>query len=373
MLMAGVRVVWIACAFLLFRVLAYGSEEDPGISLEVGVSIHQESGEILDRVEEMRIGWVRVDVGWADIEPTFETPPLYVWDAADAVVTAEKIRGRKILWLVGGTPSWASTNGKRNGVPKDAVARERFREFVRAMVERYVDDVHYFEVWNEPNLERFWTGSVEEYVNCLLIPAYEEVKRVDPEKKVVAPGLALLHSSARIKVDDFFRVLGWYEAYRYVDIVSQHIYEDRPRDIIEQFEDGNYECLWFVCWKNRDGLHSIYRRAGFGNYSIWITEFGWKSNETGEERQGKYLVETLDLLARRRVFGAAFIYELYDDPRYTKNYGLLKNDGSPKTAYYALKDRTLSLVGPPAEEDKNCDPWIDSERCAILPRHAKTE
>lgn len=337
------------------------SDEDPDVALLVGVNTHYEQGEALDRIPEMRIRIVRTGVTWADIEPTFETPPRYEWGTADAIVAEHKSRGTTILWGFFGTPEWASEKGGLNGVPKDAVARERFREFVRAVVERYKDDIQYFEVWNEPNLERFWIGSVDEYIDYWLIPVHEEVKRVDQNKKVIGPGLALLNSSARIQVDDFFKVLGWREAHRYLDAISQHAYEGKPSGIVEQFERGDYQCLWFFCWKKRDSLYEIYERTGFGNHPIWLTEFGWRTDKVSETRQAEYIVETLQLLAYRPRFYAAIIYELKDgpSPQYEEKYGLLRDDSTPKAVAAALRERKLIPSAPSI--GRECDPQEPKE------------
>ena len=59
-------------------------------------------------------------------------------------------------------------------------------------VERYgVDEVRewFFEVWNEPNLKAFWTGTQKDYFKLYRITA-KALKRVDPLLKVGGPATA---------------------------------------------------------------------------------------------------------------------------------------------------------------------------------------
>ncbi|KKS81869.1 MAG: hypothetical protein UV58_C0015G0003 [Candidatus Wolfebacteria bacterium GW2011_GWC1_43_10] len=124
-----------------------------------GLVTHWASGRQLDWVIEVGASWVRTGVGWEFIEPELTEPPTYRWEVADKIVNDCRVRGLKILWGFPYTPKWASDNGQSNGVPRSPVAQEHWRKFVRATVERYHNDIDYFEPWNEPNNEKFWRGT----------------------------------------------------------------------------------------------------------------------------------------------------------------------------------------------------------------------
>ena len=315
-------------------------------TFQYGLVIHWASGEQLDSVVQVGAPWVRTGVGWEFIEPELTEPPTYNWEVADKIVSDCRARGLNILWGLPYTPKWASDNGQSNGVPRSPVAQEHWRKFVRATAERYRYDVDYFEPWNEPNNKSFWQGTTAEWVVYILKPAYEEIKAVDPNKKVVGPTLECIRG-ARIKVEDFFWWLGVLHASQYIDILSQNLYEDEPEDVTNQFEKGDYECWWIFCIKKRDSLFKIYRKAGFENHRIWINEFGWRSDKVGEGHQAKYIIETLGRLSRRQRFGNAFIYELQDDPRFKPKWGIMKADGSPKKVYWQLRDAFKKVDSAP--------------------------
>ena len=61
--------------------------------------------------------------------------------------------------------------------------------FTRHMVERYgIEEVRqwYFEVWNEPNLSVFWSGTQDEYWKLYTASA-KAIKRVDEKLRVGGP------------------------------------------------------------------------------------------------------------------------------------------------------------------------------------------
>jgi xylan 1,4-beta-xylosidase len=74
--------------------------------------------------------------------------------------------------------------------PRDYREWEQLVEaFTRHCVDRYgIDEVRqwYFEVWNEPNLEGFWSGTKEEYWQ-LYAAAAHAVKRVSQDLKIGGP------------------------------------------------------------------------------------------------------------------------------------------------------------------------------------------
>jgi xylan 1,4-beta-xylosidase len=77
--------------------------------------------------------------------------------------------------------------------PKDPAAwGELIERLARHWVERYgAEEVRewFFEVWNEPNLEEFWTGTQAQYFELYRHTA-EALKRVDPQLRVGGPATA---------------------------------------------------------------------------------------------------------------------------------------------------------------------------------------
>ncbi|MBU2665458.1 xylan 1,4-beta-xylosidase [Actinoplanes bogorensis] len=105
------------------------------------------------------------------------------------------------------------------------------RAFTRHVVERYgLDEVRsqwWFEVWNEPNLSVFWSGTPEEYWRLYEVTA-AAVRDVDSALRVGGPATA---------------AVGWVEdTPRDADFLSTHVYGTIPLDL-RPLADGR-PLLW---------------------------------------------------------------------------------------------------------------------------------
>jgi xylan 1,4-beta-xylosidase len=132
--------------------------------------------------------------------------------------------------------------------PKDW---QRWADLVRSLtthlVERYglaeVRDWWSFEVWNEANLDVFWSGTPEEYFRLYDVTA-AAVRDVDAELVVGGPASAAAQWVGRLL--DHVATSG-----SAVDFVSTHTYGSPPLD-----------------------LRPILRRHGRADAAIWWTEWG---------------------------------------------------------------------------------------------------
>jgi xylan 1,4-beta-xylosidase len=132
--------------------------------------------------------------------------------------------------------------------------REVIAALAAHLVDRYgIDEVAGwgFEVWNEPNLEVFWTGSKQDYFR-LYDEAAAAVKAVDPRLLVGGPSTA-----AGEWVEDLAAHAE--EAGGPLDFVSSHTYGNLPIDTGPSL-----------------------RRHGFEGRPTWWTEWGVGSTHFGE-------------------------------------------------------------------------------------------
>lgn len=140
--------------------------------------------------------------------------------------------------------------------------------FVFATVERYrpggalarqqgwpkEQGVRYWEIWNEPDYDLFWRGTVEEY-HRLLETAYQSVKAADPEATVILGGLAFYDKPRWLA--DLLRQTGGDPERAYFEVFSFHHYFDiyRSEQLLAQ---------------TRAALDSY----GLEHVPVWITESG---------------------------------------------------------------------------------------------------
>jgi xylan 1,4-beta-xylosidase len=120
-------------------------------------------------------------------------------------------------------------------------------DLVRHLIGRYgrseVLDHWSFEVWNEPNLDVFWSGTPEEYFRLYDVTA-RAIRSVDPALRVGGPA-----SAASGWIDEFLAHLDSSGAP--LDFLSTHTYGNSPLD-----------------------LRPALDRHGRGQLPIWWTEWG---------------------------------------------------------------------------------------------------
>ena len=101
---------------------------------------------------------VRQDISWSEAQGR---PGPFDFTFFDARMDAADAAGVSMVGLLVYDTPWIHDNpeGLRQVDPEDIPA---WVDYVEAAAERYADRVEAFEVWNEPNFDRFWTGSEEE-------------------------------------------------------------------------------------------------------------------------------------------------------------------------------------------------------------------
>ncbi|WP_047193325.1 glycosyl hydrolase [Caldimonas brevitalea] len=98
-----------------------------------------------------------------------------------------------ILYTLGQTPAWASSTPSEKGLYGYGAAgapanMNDWRNYVREVARRYAGKIKYFELWNEPDYQPHYNGTMQQMVEMARI-AHEEVKAVDPTNVLVSPGV----------------------------------------------------------------------------------------------------------------------------------------------------------------------------------------
>ena len=88
---------------------------------------------------------------------------------------------------------------------------------MRTVATRYKGRIHTYEVWNEPNLKMFYSGTREQLVQ-LAKDAYEVLHEVDPTVVVVSPSV-----TGGYDVPYFSKLLDLGMG-RYADVIGYHFY-----------------------------------------------------------------------------------------------------------------------------------------------------
>jgi len=300
-----------------------------------GINSHVPDNTTLDLVAGAGIGWIRVDMNWFQMEPGRDS---YNWGFMDSVVNNARARGLEIFATLAYSPAWANGTGNIADPPLDTAD---WYDFVYDTVNRYKNSVKYWGMWNEPNLEDFFTGNGWQYREWILKPGAQAAKAADPTCLVLGPELAHLTSSDWPDWMEEAMIAGGAD---HIDIVSHHCYKgDTGNDIFKYLDaDAGY---W--PW-DPPPLMKVLENLGVDGKPVWLTEVGFATDDISEEDQATYYHQLLWGVHTRSYLGKVFPYEIRDDPNpEVPPWGIVRADYSPKEAYYTYRDFIAAPSEPP--------------------------
>jgi len=303
-----------------------------------GINTHIPSDGMVAKLQSGNIAWARIDLNWLHMEPSKGN---FNWGPIDAVVNSANQRGIHLYAGLGYTPGWA--NGGQGGTVPPTDPND-WKDFVRAVVNRYKDSIRHYGMWNEPDLDQFFSGTTSQYINIILVPGAEAIREADPTALRCAPDLA--------GDSDFLEdVLN--AAKDYVDVVTVHKYDEQVSEIMKKF-DG-----WHLPWQDKN-YKEVLEDTGAWGKAVWFTEVGWPTadgthvDEVTEQEQADLYVELLDEVRQRPWINKIFFYELKDDPTAgIPKWGILYDSLGEKLAYGAYRDYVSAH--PPSEAVTVCD------------------
>lgn len=282
----------------------------------------------LERAREAGARGSRVDMWWSVIEPE---PGRFDFTVPDGTIAAMRAAGQEPLPILCYTSAWA----EEGAAPADAQARAAFARYAAAMVARYKNDVRYWEVWNEPNIDFFWRPQPDPAAYAALLrETYAAIKAADPGAVVVAMSTAWPDVA-------FMRAVYEGGAAGSFDAISFHVYDARRDESILESQILDVRRLMYS-W-------------GDGAKPMLITEIGLSTGPcpilpaVSEEEQASWIVKK-HLVALASGVDRYYHFKLQDDPeeRNPDGYwGLYRADGSPKLlagAYRAMTERTAGGV-----------------------------
>jgi hypothetical protein len=241
---------------------------------------------------------VRAAFYWHQIQPA--GPDGMDFSRPDAVVLQAAQRGLGVLPVVHGTPLWAALRpGDPASPPRDPA---EFARLLTALVTRYgprgsfwaehpevaSQPIRAWQIWNEPNLTRYWNVApwAPSYVRLLKV-ADRALKAADRRSETVLAGLP----NESWKAIETLYDAGARGAF---DVVALHPYTGRPANVLRIVKI----------------VRRVMRRHRDRRVPVWITELSWPAArgktvqhgnfQTTEAGQARRLAAGLPLLAAAR-------------------------------------------------------------------------
>lgn len=284
--------------------------------------------------------WNRWPLYWDRVE---HQPGVFDWTGYDRLVSEDMRHGLLVDAILLGRPGFRAQGGSIDGLNnpifndgsdtpgpgKSPNPANFWASFVYQAVMRYKpggllalqqgwlqgQGVTVWEIWNEPDLTMFWSGSPEEYARLLKV-AYLTAHSADPNTQVMFGGLAYGNPDDN---DWLAKVLAIYthdpgrSTYNwYMDIVGVHNYTYARRTglVVRRIEQ-------------------VLAQYGLGR-RVWVTESGvpvwddypgptWAANDPTSRRLRATMEQQAAFVAESTVYAWAagadvvFIHQLYDD------------------------------------------------------------
>jgi polysaccharide biosynthesis protein PslG len=236
-------------------------------------------------IRNANVGWSRVTLGWRDINPAFG---VFDWPHADVPVGNAEAQGLQILAVLSHAPLWAGSNEWGSKPPSDI---DYWRQFVRAVAQRYAGRVAAYEIWNEPNFKDIEKHGIGWDQDLWVYPRYIDYVRVAAQEiRTYAPGTLVVAPATSSKPNTrTSQIFGQ---------IEQASFPDGPGssfiDVVSFHANGPESVSYVLNNKIKNHLEIIVHQNPSNRYKpIWITEFGWESPPFGDADQGNRIREVI--------------------------------------------------------------------------------
>jgi len=359
------RTVTALIGFILASVLAACGSNDSGqqsttLRQTVGVNTHYASGGTVDgeglhRLAEAGVSFIRNDLTWASVEKQ-RGEYDFVGSGFDELVETAEAAGLRLLFILG----YGNRLYGDGSAVVDEEGRRAFAAFAAAAATRYGGRGHAWEIWNEPNLVRFWNSSAggpdPQLYAELVGTTVSALRAADPRGEIAAGALSYIFPTAvealKLGVGGprFLEAVAAARGLASVDAVTLHLYRfDGPESVGTDIDGASQILL--------DASASLPLWSGEWGYSTYdpnapATGFNYLPAVT-LNRQASYVARML-LVNYSLGLPRSVIYDDRDDqnpdPGNIENhFGIMFEDLTPKPALTAVATliQLIGNAGPP--------------------------
>jgi hypothetical protein len=303
-----------------------------------GLSADENAREVASACQ-LGAGVVRVFVTWYLLEPLpGEVNPDYA-DRLSSLMSQAGACKIKVIFTLLGTPQWA-TSGPLTDTSFGAYPSKNgggdYGWMVSSILRRW-PALYALEVWNEPNLSRYWRGSPRDYADM--------VNAAVAAKRDTGAGTLILGGTLSLGATNYLRQL-YAAGMRGEDAVSLHPYAMACTPVCSQLFDpgprkapfrGAIEHVHKVMLDNRD--------PG----PLWLTEFGYSTCPSqpacvSDNTQAAWMTKSIRIAACYPYVDGLTTFALrdrtvppsWDQTNWFFHFGLMSADFAPKRAFGAI-------------------------------------
>ncbi len=341
------RLFFLLLSLLCFVVLPCHAARAPLLSRAVGDGFGVQikgwiaAPEDLERIHDAGFGFVRFAIGWTEIEEELDH---YEWQQTDALVARVRRAGLKmVIPLLGGHPSYGgfvlAPQGNvdhdlvRTRAPMTPEAIQAYARFAAQVVLRYGSEDIVWEIWNEPDLARFWPPKADvQHFSVLAEAACKTMRSVVPDAFIVGPSLGRIPDPQDNVGPAFLEGFLSSGAAVCVDAITVHPYRHGDEQPEAVFKD--YRRLFPLMIKHRVSK------------PLLNTEWGYTGTQVSEKKRADYALRTrlIDVMWGTRLSIWYEWKDSRDDPQDDEgHFGLVRADGSAKPAFSWI-EKTLPVL-----------------------------
>jgi hypothetical protein len=208
-----------------------------------------------------------VGVHWGAIHTA---PGVFNWDRLDRLVAFYS--GKKIVYVVSGTPAWAAHNPHTttaapwlgpgsNSMPSKLT---HFTAFMDALVTRYHGRIWCYEIGNEPQLAEFmdpaeWKAHGPNILAIMTVLAASSIKAIDPSAQIISASVLPRASSGGMR--KAMKLLAAFKNHKVDNVVDGYAVHLYPRKAIKE----TFSMLI------RD-TQAAFVNSGLHHHPLWVTE-----------------------------------------------------------------------------------------------------
>ena len=341
----------------LLVIVALAVAAPPAQGAESGINIAiRQTVDGPSNAERLKVGWVRMFVGWSLGEPARNRHDAAYLDSLRREVERYRSRGVKTLLVAQYTPDWAA--GPRGAGPAPPADPDGYGRFVAELAR--VAGPAAIEIWNEADSDIFWRGAPDPAgYTALLRASYGRIKAAAPDVTVVTSGMVGNHY-------EFLQQMYAAGAAGSFDAVGVHT--DTACLLTSPAEfyrgpDGRVGRFSFTGYRE---VHDVMTANGDGGKGIWMTEIGWNTGSrkprsckdgavagtraegVSEKTQARFLKLAYRCLAADPAVRVALWFSLQDvgvGAGYGDHLGLIRTGGKRKPAYRAMRKVRNGKIG----------------------------